>query len=399
VSYGYRIALLYQMSWHWRSSEDGSRVTLADEAARSLRLYIMENGSSSSGSDIERGGLLLGWIEQYCPMQARVEDFESITGGDGGPYVLSDSGRKALKEEIARQRPVGLEVIGFFRSYCGREPVLNSFDQELFTTFFPNRCHVLLLLQRTSPEACRATFRFGDELSPKPSHSFFLFHEGISQTEETTPVPESLPVPGFEPELNHKIEAPHTPEPLQLSNFGNQTASGNRLPWLAAVASVLLLVPAYIKFTGGRQTASVAPAAKPAVTVTTPPTTTAEATHHASHVVADSSATGNAASPARPVVFDPPAIRHAVQPEIPSGIRARITDRIVIPVRVRVSSAGKVVGAVLKGGEKMDGLHRYLRSTAAKAALGWTFEPAKTKEGIPIMAEREISFVFERPEE
>jgi hypothetical protein len=398
------------MSWHWYSSENLSRVTLADEAAHSLRLYIMENCSSSSGSDVELGGPLLGWIEQYSPLQVRIQDFEAIACGHSGPYSLSDSGRKALEEAIARRRPVGLEVIGFFRSYSGREPILDPFDQEFFTTYFPNRSHVLLLLQPTSPADCRATFRFGDELSSKPSHSFFQFYEGMSQTEETKLVQKSVPlqdsvlVQDCQPESFQKIEKPPTPEPVPLSNFENQRISRNRLPWFTAVASVLLLIPAYIQFTGVRQTRSVAPAPKQAVTMTTPPVTTAEPTPEqptpeASRVVPDNSDTGNAASLARPIVSVPPAIRHAVQPEIPSGIRARITDRILIPVRVRVSSAGKVVGVVLKGGGQMDGLHRYLRSAAAKAALGWTFEPAKTNEGIPIMAEREISFVFGRPGE
>jgi hypothetical protein len=390
------------MSWHWRSSENGSRVTLADEAARALRLHIMQNNSTSSGSGPELGGLLLGWIEQYYPLRVRIEDFEPIACEHSGPYALSESGRKSLEQAIARHRPVGLETIGFFRSYCGRDPFLDPFDQELFTTYFPNRSHVLLLLQPASLEDCLATFRFGDELSSKPSHSSFEFYEGMSQTEETKPVPESLRVPASEPQSHRSIEAPPAPESVPLSNYENQKVSRNRLPWLAAVASVLLLMPAYIRLTGDRPARSVIPAPKPARTVTTPPAIVPEATPQASRAVPDSNDTGATAltaSPAKPIVAVAPAIREAVQPEIPSGIRARIAGRIVIPVRVRVSSSGRVVGAILKGGEKMDGLQRYLRNAAAKAALAWTFEPAKTKEGMPIMAEREISFVFERPRE
>jgi hypothetical protein len=359
----------------------------------------MENSSSSSGTDIELGGLLLGWIEQYYPLRVRIEDFEPIPCGHSGPYALSDSGRESLEQAIVRRRPIGLEVIGFFRSYCGREPVLDPFDQELFTTYFPYRSQVLLLLQPTSPANCRAAFRFGDELSPALSHSFFEFHKGTSQTEETKPVPESLQVPVSEPQSNRNVQAPPAPEPVPLSNYENQKVSRNRLPWMAAVASVLLLIPAYVRFTGYRPARPVVPAPKQARTVTTPPPIIPEPPSQASRAVPDSNDIGAAAlppSPARPSVAVPPEIRDAVQPKIPSGIRARITERIVIPVRVRVSSSGRVVGAVLKGGEKMDGLQRYLRNAAAKAALAWTFEPAKTKEGTPIMAEREISFVFDR---
>jgi hypothetical protein len=394
--------MLYWMSWHWRSSVNSSRVTLADEAARGLRLHIMENSSSSSGSDIELGGLLLGWIEQYYPLRVRIEDFEPITCGHSGPYALSDTSRDALEEAIALRRTAGFEVIGYFRSYCGREPVLDPFDQELFTTYFPNRSHVLLLLQPTLPAECRATFRFGDELSSKPSHSCFQFYEGMSQTEETKPVPESLQVPVAEPQSNRNIDAPPISGPVPLSNYEHQKLSRNRLPWMAAVASVLLLIPAYVRFTLYRPARPVVPAPKQARTVTTPPPNIPEPPSQASRAVPDSNDTGAAAlpvSPARPIEAVPPAIRNAVQPEIPSGIRARITERTVIPVRVRVSSSGRVVGAVLTGGEKMDGLQRYLRNAAAKAALAWTFEPAKTNEGTPIMAEREISFVFDRPGE
>jgi hypothetical protein len=408
------------MSWHWLSSEENSRVTLADEVAPKLRQYVLENQWSSLGSDLEVGGLLLGSIEQYCPLRVRIEDFEPIVCRNCGPYAPDEADHKPLEKAIKRPRAIGLEVIGFFRSYCGREPVLDPFDHELFTTYFPNRSDVLLILHPTSPADCLATFRFGDEFSEEPRHSFFAFYEGMSQSDETatvqksppilTPVPDSsqnenavavpelVRVPTSVPEADQNIEALPSPEPALLSNFGSQLTSKNRLPWLAAVASVLLLIPAYIWFTGSRQARSLIAVPKHIATQMIQPPVVPAATpisRPAPEARGPAPNTATPSPPARPMAVVPPEIRHSVQPKIPSGIRARITNPIVIPVRVRVSSAGHVVAAVLEAGDEKDGLHRYLRRVAAKSALAWSFDPAKTKEGTPIMAEREISFVFE----
>ncbi len=83
---------------------------------------------------------------------------------------------------------------------------------------------------------------------------------------------------------------------------------------------------------------------------------------------------------------------HEVQPEIPEGIRSRITTRLVIPVDVRVSEAGMVVAAIPR--HQGNGVYSYLADAAAKAAHSWRFTPAKSKDGKPVASRKTIQFAF-----
>jgi hypothetical protein len=95
--------------------------------------------------------------------------------------------------------------------------------------------------------------------------------------------------------------------------------------------------------------------------------------------------------PSHPMV--PPAIMHEVQPRIPEGIRARIREKIVIPVNVEVSEKGRVVRA-LADAQTGDGVHRYLADLAEKTAREWRFAPARTKSGERVASSKMIDFVF-----
>jgi hypothetical protein len=88
----------------------------------------------------------------------------------------------------------------------------------------------------------------------------------------------------------------------------------------------------------------------------------------------------------------PPAVVHDVQPEIPAGIRARIAERVVVPVDVVVSPSGQVTGVTPEGDG--DGLYRYLANRAATAARQWRFSPARSKEGKPVATKKTIYFDF-----
>ena len=86
---------------------------------------------------------------------------------------------------------------------------------------------------------------------------------------------------------------------------------------------------------------------------------------------------------------------HEVQPDISSGIRARISGRIVVPVEVTVNASGKVTRAVARG--EGDGLYRYLAARAQRAAYLWRFRPPRGKNARRDGAvTTEIRFVFTR---
>jgi TonB family protein len=89
----------------------------------------------------------------------------------------------------------------------------------------------------------------------------------------------------------------------------------------------------------------------------------------------------------------PPETLHEVQPTIPEGIRSRLSAEVVIPVDVQVSERGRVLSAQVHEANG-DGIHRYLADQAEKAARGWQFSPARTRDGAPVAASKTIEFIF-----
>ena len=82
-----------------------------------------------------------------------------------------------------------------------------------------------------------------------------------------------------------------------------------------------------------------------------------------------------------------------VPPEVPEGIRPRITSPLPIDVRVSIDREGRVTKAAAIQHE--DGLVDYLGKRAVAAAKQWTFTPAK-RGGKAVDSTRTIHFVFEQ---
>jgi hypothetical protein len=91
--------------------------------------------------------------------------------------------------------------------------------------------------------------------------------------------------------------------------------------------------------------------------------------------------------------FVAPEVLSRVAPEVPDGIRPRITAPQPIDVRVTINSEGHVTSATpIQHG---DGLINYLADRAVLAAKQWTFTPAQ-QNGQPVSSTRTIHFVFEQ---
>jgi hypothetical protein len=87
------------------------------------------------------------------------------------------------------------------------------------------------------------------------------------------------------------------------------------------------------------------------------------------------------------------AVATRVAPEVPEGIRPRITTPVPIDVRVAIDREGRVTGATALQHE--DGLIDFLAKRAVAAARQWTFTPAK-RAGKAVNSTRTIHFVFEQ---
>ncbi|MCW5981647.1 MAG: hypothetical protein KIT09_26420 [Bryobacteraceae bacterium] len=88
----------------------------------------------------------------------------------------------------------------------------------------------------------------------------------------------------------------------------------------------------------------------------------------------------------------PAKLVHQVRAGVPEGIQARIRSPITVPVVVRIDASGKVVSAVPPRGG--DGLHSYLATRAAAAALSSRFEPARSSDGKPVPSAQTLYFTF-----
>jgi hypothetical protein len=91
-------------------------------------------------------------------------------------------------------------------------------------------------------------------------------------------------------------------------------------------------------------------------------------------------------------VVKPPETVHEVQPTIPAGIRSRISEPVVIPVRVEVNKLGRVVRAAPEA--QTGSVRSYLADLAQKASREWRFRPARTSTGVAVAANKTIQFVF-----
>jgi hypothetical protein len=86
-------------------------------------------------------------------------------------------------------------------------------------------------------------------------------------------------------------------------------------------------------------------------------------------------------------------VLNRVAPDVPDGIRPRITSPIAIDIKVEIDREGRVAKATPV--QHRDGLVDYLGKRAVIAAKKWTFAPAK-RAGQPVGSTRTIHFVFEQ---
>ena len=91
------------------------------------------------------------------------------------------------------------------------------------------------------------------------------------------------------------------------------------------------------------------------------------------------------------LAHQPPVPLRQVRPVLPPNVKAMLTGRANVKVRIRVDAAGKVVSA-----EPLDttgSVGRFLGAAAASAARTWTFQPATTG-GRKVPGELTVEFTF-----
>lgn len=452
-----------------------------------IRARALEGFHSLPKRGTEVGGLLVGRVLRTKPLLARISGFEDVTCSHsfGPSYVLTGEDKAGLEAALQRERPD--PVIGFVRSYTGRDMVLDEADRNLMQQYFPAGA-VFLLLQPRAPHGCAATFLFPEkgEIGWEPQVPQFDFSEErlTGEASAASAAAVAAPEPPVAPEATvEPVETPvgpvAAPEPVPLPAFVRHARDpdpeaprkrGFLLPLLGWIVLCVAAAGIYELWTMARAprweplglTAQIAPdtihlawnhdsraahdATRGALTVddaalhqrvpltagqvragaydyrpasssvlfrlelygsglqssgdslqvvSTSSPVTAAAKPPASQSAPPASERGADRATAEPrsgnVAMLPEPLRE-IHPDIPAGIRARIPERVVVPVEVKVTASGKVTSAAAHGSG--DGLYQYLADRARKAAMQWRFSPAKAKNGKPIPASRTVYFVF-----
>jgi hypothetical protein len=395
------------MPWYWFVREGRPYVRLSPSTAAELRRNVADAFLALPKRGVEIGGWLLGHIEPGDPPVFQVDEIEEIPCEHqfGPAYVLSERDRAGLTASLSRPRPEGTPaIIGMYRSFAGREPSLEQPEEESLISHFPNPDGLFLLLQPVSVSECRATFQFrrAHEKLGASGEPLLAFPAGLMAMKQAGPAAEPREA------VRAPIALPAARHPLSDTSEMAKVSKKPRfwLPWIACLLVGVVGAAAYEWWTlnhPGDPSAADSPPKAVAESVIAPPA--AQPPAEPAPVLrptAPAPKPKKAAALTRPqpsrqrasMIAVPPTVVHEVQPGIAPGIRARIRERIVIPVRVHVSSSGEVTGSAAGQRPEADNVYQYLADRATVAARLWRFSPATAVDGTHVAAERTIYFVF-----
>jgi hypothetical protein len=470
---------------------------------------------------LETGGILLGRINSVGPLSITVEQVEPIAceHPSGPAFILSESDRAQLAQQLSRPRQDDLVSVGCYRSCTGRDLGLDNNDHKMMDEFWPASHHVFLAIQPVSKNECIAEFfvrrhgKLETNLDQPPfalrtdaPHATDLGPSEAATAEQYSPADqqEELVVTGT---VHQPVSLCGTDEMRPLRRRGTLDEPERRRPawtWLVvclALAIALLVgrelwtslaeprwrqlglnvssveaglevswdpsLPevqnarwgvlaivengvaseiglnraalargtftyrssgnnVLVRFRVGGTYAGVfgetfrfVSESKPAEASaqnaeegSTPsngieedapqPAPGTVATQQPSKADVEVAATDGQENGPEAVRQTPRETKarivsaatavHEVQPFVPEGIRGRITERIIVPVTVRIDAAGRVISAEPESDG--DTVYRYLASRAVVAAKLWRFEPARSARGTRSASTKTLHFVF-----
>ena len=413
------------MRCRWDAPDGSVSVSFSCDDIDRLRGLTIDAFLSLPKRGVEIGGFLLGRIESTDPLSISIEGFEPVPCEHkyGPSFVLSEADRGHLTEVLDRlQANPDRDVVGFYRTYTPREPALDAADQDLIRTYFSRLQNIFLLIRPLSSLECAAAFVFwkNGQLQTEPQYASFPFR--ADQMTVPAEIPRATEMPARPPELpprnavSRPISAPAAihqpristdapvtrPRPVPPPRFTEEDLEPSReFPWFWVLLLCLVVITGgvvlYSRKSNQQQTAAKPAIAESRESAPAPPP--APAVPQAEPKQAETAIPTPEPPPAERAERSPniapwvaPVTLHQVQPVIPPGIRARIHDRLIVPVVVHVTASGKVTSAFADGNG--DSLYRYLGEQAVVAARLWRFRPARSKSGTPMEASKTLYFVF-----
>jgi hypothetical protein len=270
------------LDYSWNLPGGGASISMPVTVAERIKQQVMDAFCALPKRGLEVGGVLFGRVAGREPLEIVVDAFEPIPCEHrfGPSFILSDDDHVQLRQILAGPRPAS-SVVGYYRSFTGREIELDETDQELIENRFSGPEQVVLAIKPISFTQCVAWCftRQNSHLPLKPTGSPLVFAEGPSTKNSHQPEPSApgvlesdsepgaadLPEPGpappaWVPTLSPSLpQRGHEPEPLVRRRL---------FPWaLAAVlglAALAFLFRPWDDASGTQQWASVGLAAQPA---------------------------------------------------------------------------------------------------------------------------------------
>lgn len=150
-----------------------------------LRALAIEAFAASPRHGVEIVGILLGDVRES---NVRIGGFEQvpIEHSYGPSYSLSEKDWNTLSGLAAARQGRAPRLIGFFRSFAGREPVVEDADAAFVRRHFPRGDFIFLALQPLSATTCVAGFRFFQNgvLLPRSEDPPFVLEPAPADREE-----------------------------------------------------------------------------------------------------------------------------------------------------------------------------------------------------------------------
>src|SRR5215469_9267860 len=133
----------------WSAPDGEHSAELEPELIQELRYTAIQALLAIPRRGLEIGGLLLGAVRKGQPTVFELTEFVEVPCEHrfGPAYTLDEPERAALKTMIERYPQGGaVQVVGFYRSYTGRDAEPDEADRELARMFFgsPEFIHLVL---------------------------------------------------------------------------------------------------------------------------------------------------------------------------------------------------------------------------------------------------------------
>ena len=398
----------------WEAPNGGS-ITLASSLVSDVTREAIEGFLALPKRGLEVGGILFGHASEESPSSVYVDGFEPVACEHrfGPSYTFSDRDRERLNMILAGLRQQDARIVGWYRSYTGRDMAMDDHDRELIRDHFGDCDLVYLLVRPVTTRECVVDVAFvkGDEAASAPApvatETFASAEDVELAAEETIHFTEDDTAP--ETETTVVVEPPPFAEqPVfaqSASAFQSPVAAsepevaladleaavihpGGTSKWVWAAVSVAIAASLFSAFQWWQlservetlQAAAVlrpATPAAPVVAVPEPPST------------AQIPPAPSSTSVEPKAVVAAQAIAE-VEPQVPDGVRARINGRIEVPVKVDIDKSGRVTRAVSQG--EGDGPYQFVAGSAVQAARKWRFRPAKASDGTAVASTKTLMF-------